>query len=323
MVDGAGACRGSVLAFTEFLHEKGIPVVWAYRDDPSSVPRWATAVRAGTARHRFLAARSRWWITDGLPMRVSGPDTVGRPLERGRDTTALALLEPSIEKVGSDVVDWPLMTPRQQRLAQIRSEVEIDLVGAPSRVRGDHQAAALGVTATPVTVSILPDRVPARPVALRRLGLADDTIVVAVLTDRGNEEAILSSVASMDGVVALAPSARVDPKDLIGACTAVVTDTSSWAAVAARLGRPIVLVADDLRDLLSRGPGLYLPWQVELPGPFASDAAGIREAIAELRDAHWQVGDAHRAAHAALAACAGEQDDPGCSGLLALLESRA
>lgn len=323
MVDGSGACHGSVLAFTEFLHERGIPVVWAYRDDPSTVPRWATAVRAGTARHRFLAARSRWWITDGLPMRVSGPDTVGRPLERGRDTTALALLEPSIEKVGSDVVDWPLMTPRQQRLAQIRSEVEIDLVGAPSRVRGDHQAAALGVTATPVTVSILPDRVPARPVALRRLGLADDTIVVAVLTDRGNEEAILSSVASMDGIVALAPSARVDPKDLIGACSAVVTDTSSWAAVAARLDRPIVLVADDLRDLLSRGPGLYLPWQVELPGPFASDAAGIREAIAGLRDAHWQVGGAHRAAHTALAACAGEQDDPGCSGLLALLESRA
>ncbi len=55
-------------------------------------------------------------MTDGLPMRVSGPDTVGRPLERGRDTRVLALVEPSLEKVGSDIVDWPLLTPRGQRL---------------------------------------------------------------------------------------------------------------------------------------------------------------------------------------------------------------
>ena len=322
MVDGSGACHGSVLAFTEFLHEQGIPVVWAYRDDPSIVPRWATAVRAGTARHRFLAARSRWWITDGVPMRVSGPDTVGRPLERGRDTMALVLLEPSIEKVGSDVVDWPLMTPRQQRLAQIRSEVETDLVAAPSRVWGDVQAVALGITAPLITVSVLPDRIPERAVALARLGLPVDSTVVAVLSDRGKEDVMLSAVATMDGVVALAPSAGVDPKDLIGACSAVVTDTSAWAAVAARVGRPVVLFADDLRDLLSRGPGLYLPWQLELPGEFAPDAVGVRKAIAALRDAHWEVPEFHRAAHGALAACAGEQDDPGSTALLALLEAR-
>lgn len=322
MVDGSGACHGSVLAFTEYLHEQGIPVVWAYRDDPSIVPRWATAVRAGTARHRFLAARSRWWITDGLPMRVSGPDTVGRPLERGRDTTALTLLEPSIEKVGSDVVDWPLMTPRQQRLAQIRSEVDVDLAAAPSRARGERQASALGVTSPVVTASVLPDRVPERSVALGRLGLADGAAVVAVLSQRGHEDAALAALASMDGIVALAPSPAVDPKDLIGACSAVVTDTSAWAAVAARVGRPVVLFADDLRDLLSRGPGLYLPWQLELPGEFAPDAVGVRKAIAALRDAHWEVPEFHRAAHGALAACAGEQDDPGSTALLALLEAR-
>lgn len=326
MVDGSGACHGSVLAFTEFLHEQGIPVVWAYRDDSSIVPRWATAVRAGTARHRFLAARSRWWITDGVPMRVSGPDTVGRPLERGRDTTVVTLLEPSIEKVGSDLVDWPLMTPRQQRLAQIRSEVEIDLAVVPSPEWGERQAAALGITAVTaplVVASVLPDRIPEQPVAWARLGLADDAAVVAVLSDRGNEDVILSALGSMGGIVALAPSASVDPKDLIGACSAVVTDTSAWAAVAARVDRPVVLFADDLRDLLSRGPGLYLPWQLELPGEFVSDAAGIRAAIAALRDEHWQVRDVNRSAHDALAACAGERDDPGCAGLLARLEVRA
>lgn len=322
MVEGSGACHGSVLAFTEYLHEQGIPVVWAYRDDSSIVPRWATAVRAGTARHRFLAARSRWWITDGLPMRVSGPDTVGRPLERGRDTTAVTLLEPSIEKVGSDVVDWPLMTPRQQRLAQIRSEVEADLVAAPSRMWGERQAVALGVTAPLATVSVLPDRIPEQAVALARLGLAVDSTVVAVLSDRGNEGVVLSALETMDGCVALAPSASVDPKDLIGACSAVVTDTSAWAAVAARVDRPVVLFAEDVRDLLSRGPGLYLPWQLELPGPFACDAAEVRAAIAALRDVHWEVRDAHRSAHDALAACAGERQDPGCAALLALLEAR-
>lgn len=322
MVDGSGACHGSVLAFTEYLHEQGIPVVWAYRDDSSIVPRWATAVRAGTARHRFLAARSRWWITDGVPMRVSGPDTVGRPLERGRDTTTLTLLEPSIEKVGSDVVDWPLMTPRQQRLAQIRSEVDTDLVAAPSRAWGERQAVALGVTAPLVTVSVLPDRIPERAVALARLGLAADSTVVALLSDRGHEDTMRSAVATMDGIVGMAPSASVDPKDLIGACSAVVTDTSAWAAVAARVDRPVVLFADDLRDLLSRGPGLYLPWQRDLPGEFARDAAGVRAAIAALREAHWEVHEIHRAAHEALAACAGERDDPGSSALLALLEAR-
>lgn len=323
MVDGSGSCQGSVLAFTEFLHEQGIPVVWAYRDDSSIVPRWATAVRAGTARHRFLAARSRWWITDGVPMRVSGPDTVGRPLERGRDTTAVTLLEPSIEKVGSDLVDWPLMTPRQQRLAQIRSETEADLVVVPSPDWGEQQARALGITAPLVVASVLPDRIPERSVALARLGLGDDTAVVAVLSDRGNEDVILAALGSMGDIVPLAPSASVDPKDLIGVCSAVVTDTSAWAAVAARVDRPVVLFADDRRDLLSRGPGLYLPWQLELPGPFAADAAGIRAAIASLRDGSWRVQEADSSAHDALAVCAGERDDPGCAGLLSRLEARA
>ena len=39
-----------MLALTAILHEQGIPVVWAYRDDPVIVPTWATGVRAGALR---------------------------------------------------------------------------------------------------------------------------------------------------------------------------------------------------------------------------------------------------------------------------------
>lgn len=316
MTEGSGACTGSTLVFARYLRERGIDVIWAYREDRSTVPDWATAVRAGSARHRWLAARSRWWITDGLPLRVSGPDTVGRPLERGRDTRVLAFVEPSVEKVGADVVDWPLMTPRQQRLAQERSGSSVDMVAAAS-VRA---AEALGLTAPVVEESPLAERVPGRELARRRLGLAVDAPVVAIASVRGQAEEIARGLAGLSGVAVVIAGDAGDADDVVGACDVLVTDTSPAAAVAARLGRPVIVYAPDLRDLLSRGPGLYLPWQRALPGPHARTAQELRDAITGLRDAAWAVPDDCASGHAALAALAGTRVAGSCEALTSVLQ---
>jgi len=303
MTDGSGSCSGSTLAFTEYLREQGIGVVWAYREDRAQVPTWAKAVRAGTARHRWLAARSRWWVTDGLPMRVSGPDTVGRPLERGRDTRVLAFVDPSIEKVGSDVVDWPLMTPRQQRLAQVRGETSVDVVAAPSH----RVARALGFTADVIEVSPVAERLGDPQAARARLGIAHDADVATIVSVRGQSDEMARNLAGMTGISIVV--AGDDPEDAVAAADVIITDTSAWAAVAARRGRAVIVYAPDLRDLLSRGPGLYPPWQRDLPGPWATNAASLQAAMVTLQEAGWQVPAEFATGHAALAEMAGPSAD--------------
>ena len=322
MTDGTESCTGSVLAFAEYLREQDVPVVWAYREDRSQVPPGFRAVRAGTARHRWLAARSRWWLTDGLPMRVSGPDTVGRALERGNDTVVIALVEPSVERVGSDLVDWPLYTPRRQRLVQIRAESDVDLVAVPSDTTGEEQARALGL-AQPVVVScVLADRIPERDVARARLGLTSDASVVGVVSSRGQETLFLSWLAGLDDVAVVSAGEGGRPAEVIGACDVLLTDTSSWGAIAARRGLPVVIGSPDLRDLLSRGPGLYLPWQHALPGPLVGDPGTLHEVITTLRSAGWSVPEGCRAGHEALASLAGPSAHGACEALLAALEAR-
>lgn len=317
MTDGSGSCSGSTLAFTEYLREQGIGVVWAYREDRAQVPSWAKAVRAGTARHRWLAARSRWWVTDGLPMKVSGPDTVGRPLERGPDTRVLALVDPSIERVGSDVVDWPLMTPRQQRLAQVRAETSVDVVASPTR----RMARALGFSADVLEDSPVAERLGDRAAARARLGLADDAEVAAVVSLRGQSDEMVRDLAGLAGlsIVVVPSSIGADGEDAVAAADVVITDTSAWAAVAARHGSAVVVYGPDLRDLLSRGPGLYVPWQRELPGPWAHDAASLHRAIATLRASRWRVPAEFAAGHAALAELAGPAVDGSCARILEAL----
>lgn len=317
MTDGSGSCSGSALAFTRYLREQGIGVVWAYREDRDQVPSWAKAVRAGTARHRWLAARSRWWVTDGIPMRVSGPDTVGRPLERGSGTRVLALVDPSVEKVGADVVDWPLMSPRQQRLAQVRGETSVDAVASPSH----RVARALGFTADVIEVSPVAECLGDAGAARARLGLAEDTDVATIVSVRGQSDEIARSLAGMAGLSIVV--AGDDPQDAVAAADVIITDTSAWAAVAARRGRAVIVHAPDLRDLLSRGPGLYLPWQRDLPGPWVKDAASLQAAVAALRDAGWTVPAEFAAGHAALAEVAGPLLDGACAQLMDALRSDA
>lgn len=321
MSDGSGDCGGSVLVVTEHLQRHGVPVVWAYRSDPSIVPRWATAVRAGTARHRWLAARSRWWLTDGLPMRVSGTDTVGRPLERGRDTVVVALAEPTIERVASDIVDWPLLTPRQQRALVIRGELDVDHVLSPSLVHGERQARALGYSAPVTTVSVLTQLVPDSHASRRHLGVGADVDVVGVFSSRGDADAIVAALAGMEGLTAVAASTDIDRLHVISCCSVVVTDASGWAAVAARMGRPVMVVASDLRDLLSRGPGLYLPWQRELPGPWVTGPQDLRDAIAAARAAGWEMAPGFTPGHSALAELADDGRASGTVDVLGILEA--
>lgn len=315
MTDGSGSCSGSTLVFTEYLREQGIGVVWAYREDRGQVPSWAKAVRAGTARHRWLAARSRWWVTDGIPMRVSGPDTVGRPLERGRDTRVLAFVDPSVEKVGADVVDWPLMTPRQQRLAQVRGETSVDVVASPS----PRMARALGFTADVLEASPVVERLGDPEAARARLGLSDDADVATIVSARGQSDEMARNLAGLTGISIVV--AGDEPDDAVAAADVVITDTSAWAAVAARRGRAVIVYAPDLRDLLSRGPGLYLPWQRDLPGPWAKDASSLQAAVATLQEAGWKVPAEFAAGHAALAEMAGPSADGACAELMDALRS--
>lgn len=319
MTEGSGGCSGGVLALTEHLHELGVPIVWAYREDPSAVPGWATAVRAGTARHRWLAARSRWWLTDGLPMRVSGPDTVGRPLERSPGTVVMALVDPSVERVGSDIVDWPLLTPRQQRLLTVRGDMDVDLVAVPSRDTGVRQASALGFTTEAVVGTPLAERVPTRLAARSRLGIGEAAEVLGVVLQRSSPAWVSHELADSTGVSILSAGEGVTEREVIGACDVLVTDTSGWACVAARCDRPVIIVADDLRDLLSRGPGLYLPWQRALPGPFASSLVDVHRAVQAMRSEGWRVPVPYREGHSALANLAGPAPSGGCSVLIEAL----
>ena len=320
MTDGSGSCTGSVLAFAGFLQEQGVRVVWAHREDRAQVPTGFASVRAGTARHRWIAARSRWWLTDGLPMRVSGPDTVGRPLERGNETVVVAFVEPSVERVGSDLVDWPLFTPRRQRLVQVRAEADVDLVAVPCEGMGEQQARALGFTAPLLVGCPLSDRVPEPGIARSALGLAPEGAVVGVVSAREQEELILRWLGGLSDVAVVAAGEAGDAVDVIGACDVLITDTSGWAAVAARHGRPVVICAPDLRDLLSRGPGLYLPWQDALPGPWAGDPGTLHEVIGSLRAAGWSVPEQYREGHEALAGLAGSTARGGCASLLSSLD---
>lgn len=320
MTDGSGTCSGSVLAFAEHLRDEGVSVVWAYRDDRGQVPTGFRSVRAGTARHRWLAARSRWWLTDGLPMRVSGPDTVGRPLERGNGNVVVAFVEPSVERVGSDIVDWPLLTPRRQRLVQIRGEADVDLVVVPGAGFGESRARALGLSAPTVEGCPLVDRVPAREAARASLGLPGEGAVVGVISAREQETLMLGWLADLEGASVVSAGQGSDASDVIGASDVLVTDTSGWAAVAARRGLPVVICTPDLRDLLSRGPGLYLPWQRALPGPCASDPTSLREAIASLKQARWTLPDEYQSGHEALAALAGPSVSSSCRAVLLAMD---
>ena len=258
-------------------------------------------------------------MTDGLPMRVSGPDTVGRPLERGRDTRVLALVEPSVEKVGSDIVDWPLLTPRGQRQLLVRGETDVDVVAAPSSDVGRRSAQALGFSCRTEVASPLAEMVPARATVRTGLGIAGDEMVVGVITTR--EDSIRISEALKDAPVRVLDDSTLPARDVIGACDVLVTDTSEWAAVAARLGRPIAIFTSDIRDLLSRGPGLYLPWQEEMPGPCVSGAAELLAALTRVTEAAafepWAQG------HAALARLAGDPDDDACQRLLRVLQEES
>ena len=319
ITEGAGACSGSTLAFSEYLREQRVPVVWVYRDDPSIVPSGFAGVRAGTARHRWLAARSRWWITDGLPMRVSGPDTVGRPVERGPQTRVLAFVEPTIQKVGSDVVDWPLLTPRQQRLLQMRAQTDVDLVAVPSEASGESLARAWGFTAPSTVGSPLVERVPATQEARARLGLADSAFVVGVVLERPDAS---FPAGEQGGLIIVSPNDQASPADIVGACDVLVTDVSSWAVVAARLDRPVIVYALDLRDLLSRGPGLYLPWQRELPGPHVSTPEGLESAVQAILQSGGRVPAEFERGHAALASLVSDRREGSCAALLAVLEDQ-
>lgn len=323
MTGGSGDCAGSVLVATEDLHRRGIPVVWAYRSDASIVPSWATGVRAGTARHRWLAARSRWWLTDGLPMRVSGPDTVGRPLEKGRDTVVVALVEPTVERVGRDIVDWPLLTPRQQHALMIRGDVDVDHVLAPSVIHGEGQARALGFSAPVTTASVLTHALPDPESSRLHLGVGEGVDVVGVFSSRGDADAMVAALDGMDAVTAIAASNDTDRLRVVGCSSLVVTDTSGWAAVAARAGIPVIVCASDLRDLLSRGPGLYLRWQGELPGPCVRGGQELRAAVEESRGASWRIPPAFASGHAALAALADDGRHAGHADILAILEGLA
>ncbi len=299
MTGGSTTCAGSVLAFTEYLHEQGIGVVWVYQADRGQVPSWATAVRAGSARHRYLAARARWWATDGVPMRIVDPDTKGGPLERGPDSRVLVFVEPTVDRVGADLVDWPLLSPRQHRPHQLPGEAGADLVVVPSQEVGERAARAVGITCPSMVAAPLVERLPSRDQARARLGIESSIGVIGFLRLRDMPFPIAEVAAELPGHVLL--TVEVDavhaanvqvaagPADVVAACDLLVTDTSPWAPIAARVGRPVVIFAPDLRDLLSRGPGLYARWPRDLPGPHAASAADVVRTVREAESAGWSV----------------------------------
>ena len=75
-----------------------------------------------------------------------------------------------------------------------------------------------------------------------------------------------------------------DMNDWLAAADVLVTDYSSSIFEWALLGRPLVLLVDDL-ERYERDPGLYLDYRTEMIGRQVRDTAGVAEAILDGVDA--------------------------------------
>ncbi len=309
MSEGAVRCDGAPLALSAWLQaaHPEVQQAWALRRAGDPVPAWATAVRAGSARHRWLAARARWWITDEVAMNVAGAG-----LRPGSRTRHLAMVGPSIRRVGSDQRDWPLLPASRRRAPWWVASA--DLVAAASPFVRDVIVPALGYDGPVVVGAALQEAIAHRAGARRDLDLPDDRpAVLWAWTGQAPsvEQVALALGGSMQlllhgpgGAVPAAVRAwardvtgRVPSDALVAACDAVVTDASPLAALAARAGRPVVIHAPDVRDLVSRGPGLYLDLPAAAPGPVVSDHRDVVEMLRALVASTSAVPDEYRAAH--------------------------
>lgn len=319
MSDGSATCDGAPLAMSAFLArtEPGIRQIWVYQRRPGRVPSFATAVRAGGLKHRWLAARARWWVTDGRPMVVAGSGVSGATIARGRKTRTLVTMGPTIQRVGKDVVDWPLLTASKQRALRGSGA---DVVAASSPFVRDVVVPALDIGGSTMLAAPLAEAVVDRVDARARLGLPADRPVVLWAMVGESQPTLDEFVRMVDGtmqVLVHAPNGRVpsalrawardvsrsgDTANVIASCDVVVTDASPLAMVAAAAGRPVVIYAPDIRDLASRGLGLYVEWPLQAPGPIAATARDVVDAVAETLAAHTFILETYRATHSDFAA---------------------
>ena len=277
MAEGGASCGLSLLALSRLLRRShpNVRQVWAVHDGVQAPP-WATTVRVGSGRHRWLAARSRWWLTDGITMRVTDPETSGIALALGPHTVVVGVVDPSLERVGSDVVDWPLLPPSRRRLRN-----QVDVVLAPSGLAVERTAPAWGFDAPAILAPALAEYVADRSEARRRLQFAPGELVVAWHLSESRRhtafpEADLAGLLPEWRVVSIAGSD--DPATLVAAADVVVADTGWPLVCAAAAGHAVVVYAPDPRDGRSRGPGLVTDWPDGLP--LAGDVAGLAEAVA-------------------------------------------
>ena len=292
IAEGGASCGLSLLALSRLLRRShpNVRQVWACHDHLAAPP-WATRVKVGSGRHRWLAARSEFWLTDGITMKVIDPETSGIPLARGPHTVVVGVVDPSLERVGSDVVDWPLLPPSSRRLRN-----PVDVVLAPSSLGAQRTAPAWGFDAQAILAPALAEYVSDRTEARRRLQWAADERVVAWhLSDSRRHapfpEAELAQRLSGWRITSVADS--TDPATLVAAADVVVADTGWPLACAAAAGHAVVVFAPDPRDGRSRGPGLVQAWPDDLPaagdpetlavavearagGPLPEDAAALR-----------------------------------------------
>jgi teichoic acid ribitol-phosphate primase len=95
-----------------------------------------------------------------------------------------------------------------------------------------------------------------------------------------------------------------DMNDWLAAADVLVTDYSSSIFEWALLGRPLVLLVDDL-EAYERDPGLYLDYRTEMIGRQVRDTAGVAEAILSGAD----TSDRHAFIAHNLAACDGHASE--------------
>lgn len=281
LAEGGASCGLSLLAASDLLHQARPRTrqVWACQDGVSA-PAWATRVRVGSGRHRWLAARSRWWLTDGITMRVTDPETSGIALARGPRTAVVGVVDPSLERVGSDVVDWPLLPASRRRLRH-----PVDAVLAPSEVARERSVSAWGFEAPVVLAPALAEIVTQRDRARRLLGLTPDQRLLAwhLSDSRRHGSFPLGAVAAgLPGWRVEAVQESAHPALLVAAADVVVADTGWPLVCAASAGHAVVVYAPDPRDGRSRGPGLVRDWPGRLP--LAGDAPTLVSAVEARRD---------------------------------------
>ena len=339
---------GHPRAIAEYLaeFEDGARLRWLGSPSAAGLPDWITWVDPQSIRGAWRIARARSWIDDfGIDTRV----------RKSRHTKYLQTWHGiALKRVGSDVPDWPLLSPRARRPRPSNRE-RWDALLAPSEFFAETTARAIGYcgelidNCSPFGEAVM--RAGSDSLLRTRLDLpVDRPVILYAPTGRaeldesaqldladwwrtfGNTAYLLVRSHPNNPLVVPAKwsngirdiSGEADLAAFLGAADAFLTDYSALVFDFARLGRPIGLYAPDFELFTRRSVGLYVDPEIDGPGPVLRSQQALAEWVNFLVAAHTDgVAPEHQPDVAAFASSyAGLLDDTSAARATAALKER-